>query len=79
MDLLAFRKQDAVDLTQEEVAAATGVDQTTISRLETGATKNPRLDVVQKIQAWADKVARRRRLPKSKRLTWGSFQEDSAA
>jgi predicted transcriptional regulator len=78
MDLRGFRKM--LELTQEEVAAETGISQPTISRIESGEVDNTRLDVVRRIQRWADEIARRRRLPRSKRLTWGSLRcEDDAA
>ncbi|MGE3509773.1 MAG: helix-turn-helix domain-containing protein [Vicinamibacterales bacterium] len=37
--------------TQEVLAKITGLHQTTISGLETGAVKNPRLDTLQKLAA----------------------------
>lgn len=36
-------------LTQDELAAASGLDQTTISDLEVGRNTNPRLDTIQRL------------------------------
>ncbi len=46
--LRAARK--ARRLQQKELAARTGIDQATISRLETGETVNPSNDTVQKLE-----------------------------
>lgn len=79
VDLRAFREQAAVDLTQKEVADASGVPQPTISRIESGRIKRPRFDVVDKLQSWADELARTKRLPTRNRLELRDSLRSSAA
>ena len=63
-----------VGATQHEVAAATGVDQSTISRIAS-RTVRPSGETLLRIQAWAEEIATRRRVKRSERLTWDYLTE----
>lgn len=77
MDFRDFRKQVAGQ-TQAEVADATGLTQATISRIE-AQRQVPSSIVLIRIQAWADAIARRKRLPPAGRLTWDWLERRGAA
>jgi len=72
VDLFTFRNLPEVAATQADVAAGTGLSQATISRLESGEIEKPSWEVVNAVRSWAAGVARRKRLPRAKRLTWPS-------
>lgn len=64
-------------LTVSEAACEIGVSQPTFSRLLSGEIGNPSALTFQKVTAWAERVARAKRIPRSKRLAW--TVEDRAA
>lgn len=52
MKLLTLRQaREKRKLTQDELAARSGIDQTTISSLETGRHSNPTFDTIQRLAA----------------------------
>lgn len=62
----------AVDATLMDVALATGLAESTVSRIRSGASPYPRWENVDAICAWADAEARRRRLKRELWLSVGS-------
>ena len=69
-DLGRFMK--AVGATLMDVATATGLAESTVSRIRSGASQHPSWETVQVICEWADAEARRRKL---KRELWLSVGE----
>lgn len=67
-DLDRFMK--AVGANLRDVAVATGLQESTISRLCTGKTKDPSWSVVRSVWDWADGWARRMKLPLREWLQW---------
>lgn len=52
-----------------DVAKAVGKDRSTISRIRRGVVR-PDADTLLKLSAWAERAARRKRLPRAQWLTW---------
>ena len=80
MDQVGATQYDVAEATRKIDPAGKGVDQSTISRIERGG--EPKGRSLALIQRWADRVAKRRKLPRSKWLTWDhlvSGREDAAA
>tara|TARA_B100000749_G_C18422829_1_gene464257 strand:- start:207 stop:449 length:243 start_codon:yes stop_codon:yes gene_type:complete len=63
--LRSFRH--AVGATSREVADAVGINQSTLVRIELG-DREPLLSTALRIEAWADGVAKKKRLPLDQRL-----------
>lgn len=67
-DLERFMKQVGANL--GDVAQATGLTVSTVSRLKDGKTEDPGYSVVRAIWTWADGWARRLDLPLREYLRW---------
>lgn len=61
---------DRVKAKNRTVARATGLAESTVSRLRSGKIKNPRRDVLLKLIDWADEEALRHGLKPEERLDW---------
>ncbi len=57
-----------VGATDKDVAAYTGIDPAQVWKLRVGRTQHPRLDTVELLVQWARAEAKRKGLPKGKRL-----------
>ena len=68
LELAEFRS--SVGITQQDVADETGLSQPTISRIEM-QLQRPSGEALLLIQAWADALARSKRIAVSQRLSWG--------
>ena len=73
MDLAAFMEHIGARL--HDVADATGLDISTVSRIKSGVTRHPRADALLKIQAWADAEAKRLHLKRSHHLDFDYLRD----
>ena len=69
------RFMERVGAKLQDVAEATGLNISTVSRLRSGVIKHPRSDVIVRLIAWSDEAARRHGLPPGERLDWAHLNQ----